>query len=104
MEPITHFMTGACLARSGFNRKAAYATLAMTMAAEAPDLDVLWSANGPVAGLQHHRGITHTLIGLPVDGLIVLGVVWLVHRWRMRRARVAESKSVQVGIWRMRGR
>ena len=93
MEPITHFMTGACLARSGFNRKAAYATLAMTMAAEAPDLDVLWSANGPVAGLQHHRGITHTLIGLPVDGLIVLGVVWLVHRWRMRRARVAESKS-----------
>ena len=93
MEPITHFMTGACLARSGFNRKAAYATLAMTMAAEAPDLDVLWSANGPVAGLQHHRGITHTLIGLPVDGLIVLGVVWLVHRWRMRRARAAESKS-----------
>ena len=33
MEPITHFMTGACLARAGFNRKAAYATLAMTLAA-----------------------------------------------------------------------
>jgi len=86
MEPITHLMTGACLARSGFNHKAAYATLAMTLAAEAPDLDVLWSAHGPIAAFQHHRGITHTLIGLPLDGLIVLGVVWLIHRWRMRRA------------------
>jgi inner membrane protein len=92
MEPITHLMTGACLARAGLNRKAAYATLAMTLAAEAPDLDTLWATGGPVAGLQHHRGITHTLIGLPFDGLIVLGVVWLVHRWRVRRARLLAEK------------
>ena len=92
MEPITHLMTGACLARAGFNRKAAYATLAMTLAAEAPDLDVLWATGGPVAALQHHRGITHALIGLPFDGLIGLGVVWLVHRWRVRRARPPVDK------------
>jgi len=91
MEPITHLMTGACLARAGCNRKAAYATLAMTLAAEAPDLDVLWAAGGPVAAFQHHRGITHTLVGLPFDGLIVLGAVWLVHRWRVRRARVVSD-------------
>jgi len=92
MEPITHFMTGACLARAGFNRKAAYTTLAMTLAAEAPDLDTLWSAGGPVAALQHHRGITHTLVGLPFEGLLVVGAVWLVHRWRVRRAKAAEGK------------
>ena len=92
MEPVTHLMTGACLARAGFNRKAAYATLAMTLAAEAPDLDVLWSVHGPVAALQHHRGITHTLVGLPFDGLIVLSAVWLVHRWRVRRARPSVEK------------
>jgi len=91
MEPITHLMTGACLARAGCNRKAAYATLAMTLAAEAPDLDTLWAAGGPVAAFQHHRGITHTLVGLPFDGLIVLGAVWLVHRWRVRRARVVSD-------------
>jgi inner membrane protein len=90
MEPVTHFMTGACLARAGFNRKAAYATLAMTLAAEAPDLDTLWSVHGPVAAFQHHRGITHTLIGLPFEGLVVLGAVWVVHRWRMRQRRAAE--------------
>jgi inner membrane protein len=86
-------MTGACLARAGFNRKAAYATLAMTLAAEAPDLDTLWAVGGPVAAFQHHRGITHTLAGLPFEGLVVIGAVWLVHRWRMRLARAAESKS-----------
>ncbi len=89
-------MTGACLARAGFNRKAAYATLAMTLAAEAPDMDTLWSADGPVAAFQHHRGITHTLIGLPFEGLMVLSAVWLFHRWRVRRAR-AEAEKPCVG-------
>ncbi len=96
MEPITHLMTGACLARTGFNRKAAYATLAMTLAAEAPDLDVLWAAGGPVAAFQHHRGITHTLIGLPFEGLAVVGAVWLLHRWRVRR-RERGTAAVEVG-------
>lgn len=56
MEPVTHLLTGACLARAGFNRKAAYATLAMVLAAEVPDLDMLWAIKGPVAAFQHHRG------------------------------------------------
>ena len=86
MEPITHLMTGACLARAGFNRKAAYATVVMTIAAEAPDLDTLWSIDGPVAAFQHHRGWTHTLLGLPFEAAIIVGAVWLFHRWRTRRA------------------
>src|SRR5271154_6074732 len=81
MDPITHFMTGACLGRSGFNRKTAYATLAMTLAAEAPDLDVFWGFRGPLVGFEHHRGITHTLIAAPVIALVTTGVVWLVHKW-----------------------
>jgi inner membrane protein len=84
MEPVTHFLTGACLARTGFNRRTAYATLAMTLAAEAPDMDVLWSLRGPVAGFEHHRGITHTFLGAPFVALAVVGVVWLWHRFRNR--------------------
>ncbi len=85
MEPVTHFLTGACLARSGFNRKTAYATLAMTLAAEAPDLDILWGFRGPVVGFKHHRGFTHTLLGAPVVAIVVTGAVWLFHRWRRKR-------------------
>jgi inner membrane protein len=81
MDPVTHLMTGAVLSRAGFNRKAAYATLAMTLAAETPDLDILWGFKGPVASFEHHRGWTHTLIGLPIEAAVVTAVVWLIHRW-----------------------
>lgn len=93
MDPITHFMTGACLGRAGFNRKAAYATLAMTLAAEAPDLDVLWLFKGPVAAFEHHRGWTHAFIGLPLEAGAVVGVVWLIHRWRLKRERTKNTHS-----------
>jgi len=78
MEPVTHFLTGACLGRTGFNRRTAYATLAMTLAAEAPDIDVVSTFWGPVTGFSHHRGITHTLIGAPFMALAVTGVVWAI--------------------------
>jgi inner membrane protein len=91
MEPVTHFLTGACLGRSGFNRRTAYATLAMTLAAEAPDLDVLWSLRGPVAGFEHHRGITHTLIGAPFVALAVTGTVYLWHRIRKKPSKTKDS-------------
>jgi inner membrane protein len=89
MEPVTHFLTGACLARTGFNRRTAYATLAMTLAAEAPDMDVFWGFRGPVAGFEHHRGITHTFLGAPVVALAVTGVVWLWHRSRRKQPTLA---------------
>jgi inner membrane protein len=85
MEPVTHFLTGACLGRSGFNRRTAYATLAMTLAAEAPDLDIFWGFRGPVAAFEHHRGITHTFLGVPFVALAVTGVVWLWHRIRRKQ-------------------
>jgi inner membrane protein len=89
MEPVTHFLTGACLARTGFNRRTAYATLAMTLAAEAPDMDVFWGFRGPVANFEHHRGITHTFLGAPVVALAVTVVVWLWHRSRGKQPTLA---------------
>lgn len=86
MEPLTHFLTGACIGRAGFNRKTAYATLAATLAAEAPDLDILWGFAGPVAELKHHRGITHTFLFVPIVAAAATGAAWLFHCWRKRRA------------------
>ncbi len=95
MDPVTHLMTGAILSRAGLNRKAAYATIAMTLAAETPDLDILWSFKGPVAAFEHHRGWTHTLIGIPVEAAVVTGFVWLLHRWLGHRRRAASTHSRQ---------
>src|SRR5208282_1041290 len=85
MEPVTHFLTGACLSRAGLNRKTAYATLAAVLAAEAADLDIFWGLRGPVDELKHHRGITHTFWAVPVIAGVVVGAVWLVDKWRERR-------------------
>ena len=85
MEPITHFLTGAVLARAGFNRKTALATATMTLAAEAPDLDVLWGFKGPVYSFAHHRGFTHSFLGLILVSAVVTGFMYLV--WRLRRRR-----------------
>ncbi len=87
MEPVTHFLTGACLGRAGFNRKTAYATLTAVLASEAADLDVLWGFAGPVEGLKHHRGITHTFWAVPVVAGVVVGAVWLFHQWSETRRR-----------------
>lgn len=82
MEPITHFLTGACLGRSGFNRKTALATATLTLAAEAPDLDVFSRFGGPVFGFAHHRGFTHSFLGIPLVSALVIGVLYLI--WRRR--------------------
>ena len=86
MEPVTHLLTGACLSRTGLNRRAAYATLTMVVAAEFPDIDTLWSLRGPIEGFQHHRGITHTFLGLPFEAALIVAGVYLWHRWRIKHA------------------
>jgi inner membrane protein len=86
LEPITHFLTGACMGRAGLNRKTALATLTLTLAAEAPDLDVPFGRlKGPAFNFAHHRGFTHSFVGVPLDAIVVVGFVYLV--WRLRKRR-----------------
>ncbi len=82
LEPITHFLTGACLGRAGFNRKTALATATMTLAAEAPDIDILGNFKDPVFGFAHHRGFTHSFLGLILVQGVVVGLIYLI--WRLR--------------------
>ena len=62
MEPITHFLTGACLGRAGLNRKTALATAATTLAAEAPDLIVGYNV------ISDSRRTPNTRTATPASG------------------------------------
>jgi inner membrane protein len=91
-------LTGACLGRSGFNRKSALTTLTMVFAAEAADIDVVYAFRSSTAGLQHHRGITHSFVGAPFMAAITLGFVWLLHRfWLRRRAAQPNAPPLRWG-------
>jgi len=81
LEPITHFLTGACLARAGLNRTTPLATTTLVLAAEAADIDILWLGKGPVFYFGHHRGITHTFVGAPLVAALVLALVYAL--WRI---------------------
>ena len=72
------------MGRAGFNRKSALTTLTMVLAAEAADIDVLWEFKGSIAALQHHRGITHSFVGVPLIAAAVLVLVYLGHRLKRR--------------------
>ncbi len=88
MEPIAHFLTGACLARTGFNRKTALATATMTLAAEAADIDVLGNFRDPVLAFAHHRGFTHSFLGLVLVQALVVGLMYVI--WRIRGRKVKD--------------
>lgn len=75
------------MGRAGLNRKTALATLTLTLAAEAPDLDVLSGFRGRAFGFAHHRGFTHSFLGVPIDAVVVVGFVYLIWRLRGRRTR-----------------
>lgn len=70
------------MGRAGLNRKTALATATLTLAAEAPDLDVAAYFYNPVFGFAHHRGFTHSFFGIPLMALLVVAIIYLV--WRLR--------------------
>ena len=76
------------MGRAGLNRKTALATLTLTLAAEAADLDVLGRFRGPAFGFAHHRGFTHSFLGIPLVSAGVLGFVYLI--WRLRGRKVKD--------------
>jgi inner membrane protein len=87
MEPVTHFLFGAVMGRAGLNRKTALATATLTLAAEAPDLDVFSRFGGSAFGLNHHRGFTHSFLGIPLVAAVVVAFVYLLWRLRGRKTR-----------------
>lgn len=80
-------LTGACLSRAGLNRKTGLATLTLVLAAEAPDLDIITLVGGSVSNLQHHRGFTHTLLGVPFVAGGTLAIVYGIYRILLLRGR-----------------
>lgn len=66
MDNLTHTLTGLALSRAGLSRASRGATLALALASNLPDIDLLASVQGSAAYLEHHRGFTHGVLGAPL--------------------------------------
>src|SRR5439155_189960 len=78
MDTLTHALSGALLARATASeepRAIPRRIAAGFFACAAPDLDFVFGYAGPVQYLLNHRGITHSLVLLP---LWALGLSWLL--------------------------
>ena len=62
----------------------------MTLAAEAPDLDIFWRFKGPVYYFAHHRGFTHSFLGLLLMSALTVAVMYAVWRLRGRKTNVPD--------------
>lgn len=87
MDPLTHTLTGATLARAGLQRTTPLAMATLIVAANIPDVDILVYEAGEYAGLALRRGWTHGPLGLLLLPIVLVGVILAWDRWVRRRRR-----------------
>jgi inner membrane protein len=101
VDTLTHALSGALLARATARQgqPVARRMAAGFLACAAPDLDFLWTS-GPMDYVIHHRGVTHSLVLLP---LWAIGLAWLLSKllrypggWRALYAITAASLALHI--------
>ena len=87
MENLTHTCVGYLLARTGLRRLSPLGTAALVIGANLPDIDVLYTLSGdPTTYLVHHRGLSHSFVGLVGLSLIQTAFLWGIGRYLPRKA------------------
>jgi inner membrane protein len=111
MDTLTHALSGALLARATAPAQSDDKTLPLRrrllvgfFAAAAPDLDFVIAYLGPVEYLYHHRGVTHSLILLPLWAFLLAmlcAVAWRRDRpWRAYFGVIAMGLGIHIaGDW-----
>jgi inner membrane protein len=78
LDNLTHTLTALAMSQAGLNRKTRFATLALVIGANLPDIDLLWSMGGHGNYLKYHRGFTHSLAGVAVLGAALAALIHYV--------------------------
>jgi len=84
MDNLTHTATGLFLNRIGLKRWTPMAAPILILAANAPDVDIVFAAGGSLNYLHFHRHFTHSLIGMPLMALLAVLLVRLIGRKPVR--------------------
>src|SRR5882672_4146735 len=87
MDGLTHSLVGLTSAKAGLERLSPYTATVCVLSANSPDIDVVsFFFGGRWTLLQHHRGITHSIIGTLALGVLIpsifFGMERGIARWR----------------------
>lgn len=81
MDNLTHTLVGLTAARAGLEKLSPGATLLCVLAANSPDSDVIVLAfRDRWDYLQHHRGITHAVVGVIALAIVLPLIFYAVDR------------------------
>jgi inner membrane protein len=89
MDNLCHTLVGAALAEAGLKRRTRWGSVALMVAANLPDLDVLVFATD-TPPVSFRRGWTHGVLAQAVLPWVLTGVLVLVARLRARPGEHAE--------------
>jgi inner membrane protein len=94
MDNLTHSLVGLAAAKAGLERLSPGATTLCILAANAPDVDVAILLFGDRwTYLQHHRGITHAIVGVAFLAFFVPLIFYSVDRlWARLRKQPPKTK------------
>lgn len=84
MDNLCHTLTGAALAEAGLKQRTRFASAALMIAANLPDVDVLaFATDTPSVAIR--RGWTHGQLAQVVLPVLLAGAFLLLDRWRPPR-------------------
>lgn len=94
MDNLTHSLVGLTAAKAGLERLSPGATTLCVLAANAPDSDIVVLAFGDRWDfLQHHRGITHAIVGVITLAVLLPLIFYAVDRlWSRFRNQAPKTK------------
>jgi inner membrane protein len=75
MDNLTHSLTGLALSRAGLARQTRGGALALVLASNLPDVDVVTALGGETSYLAHHRGLSHSVVAAPFLALLLAGAL-----------------------------
>src|SRR6266568_1694606 len=76
MDNLTHTLTALAISQAGLNRKTRFATLALVIAGNIPDVDIVTAFVSSARYLQDHRGVTHSILGATLLAGMVAGGIY----------------------------
>lgn len=83
MDTLTHTFMGWTLSRAGLDRFGRWVAPTMMVAANLPDAEIPLLFGDKINYFVHHRGITHSLLGLGFEAFMLTSAVFAITRyWR----------------------